>query len=209
MNNKEIILNCMEVNYKYMRLPAGELHNYKKLAALYQRLAGQLLQCAKAWLDDEPCPEHEPACDAFIWGVVEWAEAFGTSVGVDSVEWADVFIRPHEQFANYLLAGPHPEKLPFLGGAPADIILRLDVIWMERVVKLTAKWGLQQHLKDVLALREAQSLEKELRSPDSPAYRAYLDSDIAFFKALFPIFPFSKNLKSRLDEFIAAAGDGL
>ena len=102
MNNKEIILKCMEVNHKYMRLPAGKVDGLEAMTRLYKRIAEQCLTCAQAWGQDSPCPDHEPATDAFIWGVVAWSDAFGLSMGVDMAEWSRLFVYPHDQFASYL-----------------------------------------------------------------------------------------------------------
>lgn len=209
LHAREIMLKCTQISCDYMRLPAGMVEGYSKVAALYQRLAEQSRKCAQAWVKDKACPSHEPAVDAFWWGVVAWADAFGTSVGVDKIEWERVFIRPHRGFAEFLCPGPHPEPLPFVGGPPADIILRLDALWMERVIKLTAKWGLMTHLKDKGALIEAQRLGDELRNPHRPAYKAYLESDIRFFRELFRPFPFSIETHRQIDSFLHQAEEVL
>jgi len=209
MNNREIMLKCTQVNRDYMRLPAGKVDGLKHLTALYRRLADQSCACALAWVEDKACPEHEPAVDAFWWGVVEWADAFGISVGVDKDEWGRIFIRPHLEFADYVLPGPHPEPMPFVGGPPADVILRLDAAWMERVIKLTTKWGLLAHLKDKGALGEAEHLGSELRNPASPSYKAYLESDLKFFRKLFVNFPFSIQTTSQLEGWLGEAARAL
>ncbi|MBA7658232.1 hypothetical protein ES703_66181 [subsurface metagenome] len=205
MNNREIILKCTEVNLKYMRLPAGKVDGFKNLTEFYKRLAKQSLDCAAAWVADNPCPDHEPAVDAFWWGAVAWSDAFGLSIGVDQVEWGRVFIAPHHEFADYLRPGKPPEPLPPVDGSPANIIMELDALWMERVIKLTTKWGLMAHLKDKGALTEAQRLNADLRNPHSKAHTAYLESDLTLFRHLFNNFPFSDGLRKQLDDFITRA----
>lgn len=216
MNNRQIILRCADVNSRYMRLPAGSVSGLKKLPELYKRMATQSLVCAHAWVEDMPCPNHEPAVDAFWWGIVAWADAFGLSVGVDQTEWGRLFVAPHGEFASYLKPFGLPgviftwdKPLPEVSGSPADIIIRLDTLWMEMVIKLTTKWGLLAHLKDKAALTEAQKLGADLRNPGSLAYRAYLESDIKFFRKLFVNFPFSQGVRKQLDDFIDKAEESL
>lgn len=209
MNNRQIILRCTDVNSRYIRLPAGSVSGLKNLRKLYKRMATQSLVCAHAWVEDMPCPNHEPAVDAFWWGVVAWADAFGLSMGVDQTEWGRVFVAPHDEFASYLRPNGLPEPLPVVSGPPADIILRLDTLWMERVIKLTTRWGLMAHLKDKGALSEAQNLGADLRNPGSPAYKAYLESDLEFFRKLFVNFPFSQGVRKKLDDFITKAEESL
>jgi hypothetical protein len=204
-NIRELMHNCCEVNCEYMRLPAGDLANYQTLSALYQRIADQSLLCAGTWLRNHRCPDHEPAVDAFWWGVVSWAQAFGLSIGAEQDEWERVFVEPHIEFASYLKHGDYAEPLPIVGGPPADIILRLDALWMERVVKLTGRWGFLQHMKDMPALHEAQNLERELRAPDGDVRDAYLRSDLKFFQALFKPFPFKSETRQQLRDWLAMA----
>ena len=225
MNNPEIILKCMEVNCEYMRLPAYLLKEIRvedlgDLVRLYERIANQGKTCAQAWIKGSPCPKHEPVVDAFLWGIVAWADAFGLSVLAvgDQEEWGQAFISPHFEFANYLSPvdrdqvlwqrsyGKAPEPLPVIySGHPADVILKLDALWMERVIKLTTKWGLMAHLKDKGALTEARQLSADLRNRESLAYKAYLESDLDFFRALFKNFPFSQGVRKQLDDFITRA----
>lgn len=209
MNNKEIMLKCTRVNHDYMRLPAGKVTGLQAMAALYKRIAQQSLTCAQAWVQDNPCPDHEPATDGFWWAVVAWADAFGLSMGVDQVEWGKVFICPHDNFANYLRPGGLPEPLPMVNGSPANIIMELDAKWMELVIKLTGKWGLIHHLKDRGALIEAQCLKDDLHNPQSPAYKAYLESDLAFFRALFKPFPFKKKTQRYINDWLRRAEETL
>ena len=204
LNNREIMLKCTQVSCDYMRLPSM-VEGYSKVAALYQQIADQSKKCAQAWLKDKPCPPHEPAVDAFWWGVVAWADAFGLSIGVNPLEWGRKFIAPHHEFADYLRPGRPPEPLSPVDGSPAGIILELDARWTALVIKLTARWGLTHHLKDVGAMVEAQRLQGELRRPDSPAYKVYLKSDVAFFKALFRNFPFSDKTRQHLNQFLEKA----
>jgi hypothetical protein len=204
-NIRELMHYCCEVNCEYMRLPAGNLANYQTLSALYQRIADQSLLCAGTWLRDHECPDHEPAVDAFWWAVVAWAGAFGTSVGMEPVEWGREFIYPHCMFANYLKPGPPPGEVEPHAGLPAETILELDVRWMKLVMKLTASWGFLHHMKDMQALHEAQHLEKELRAPDGTVRDAYLRSDLKFFQALFLPFPFKSETKQQLRDWLAMA----
>lgn len=202
---RKLMVRCTEVNRDYMRLPAGALDEYRNIASLYQRLADQSYECAQAWLRDEACPEHEPAVDAFWWAVVSWAEALGTSMGIEPDEWYKVFVRPHRAFADYVLCGPHPEVIEPHAGLPAETILELDVRWMNLVVKLTSKWGMLAHLKDMPALHEAQKLEKVLRAPDGAARAAYLKSDLVFFRELFKPFSFEYKTRQQINDWLAMA----
>jgi len=198
MNHREIILKCTEANVKYMRLPAGMLDEYQALVKLYQRIASQCLGCAWAWVDNRPCPPHEPAVDAFAWANVAWAEAFGMSIGVDMAEWNTTFVHPHDQFASYLKPRSRAETLSSVTGPPAKVGMDLDVSWMNLGIKLTAAWGLRQHLKDRDALAEARKLGKELLRK-GPVRKAYLQSDLQFYNALFEIFPFSDKTREHVD----------
>lgn len=209
MNNREIMLNCTRVNRDYMRLPAGKVDGLKHLAVLYKRMAVQSYDCAHAWLEDRACPDHEPATDAFWWGVVAWADAFGLSFELDQVEWGRKFMAPHWEFASYLRPDETPDSLDVVEGSPADIILRLDAVWMERVIQLTTKWGLMAHLKDKGALSESHKLGADLRNPESPAYKVYLKSDLDFFDKLFRIFKFSPETMGRLDALLGLARESL
>ena len=209
MNHKEIMLKCTQVNCDYMRLPAGMVEGYRKLTELYQRIADQARECAQAWLKDKPCPAHEPAVDAFWWAVVAWSDAFGLSVGINPVEWGKVFIAPHHEFAAYLRPGKPPEPLQPVDGTPAETILELDARWTELVIKLTARWGIMHHLKDRGAMIEARHLQGELRRPGSPAYKAYLRSDLDFFKTLFRNFPFSDKTQRHLNVWLQTVEEAL
>ena len=168
MNHKDIMLRCAQVNADYMRLPAGMVDGYRKLVTLYQRIADQSLVCAQAWVADPPCPDHEPAVDAFWWGVVSWAKAFGVSIGADPGEWEAAFVRPHDQFAGYLKPRSRGERLDPVVRSPAETATKLNVAWMGLVIKLTLQFGLTNHLKDYAAMVQARNLEKELRHPGQP-----------------------------------------
>jgi len=202
---RELIHCCCEVNCEYMRLPAGELRNYKTLSSLYQSLADQSLLCAGAWLRSKPCPEHEPAVDAFWWGVVAWSEAFGISAGMPPQEWRRVFVQPHLDFADYLRYGEDVEQIEPHAGLPAEVIIELDVRWMKLVMNLTSRWGFVHHMKDILALREAKRLERELQQEDGPVREAYLRSDLKFFEALFEPFPFRDQTQQQIKDWLAMA----
>ena len=209
MNDREIILKCMEVNHKYMRLPAGKVAGLEAMTELYKRIASQSLTCAQDWVQDSPCPDHEPAVDAFNWGIVAWSDAFGLSMGVDMAEWGRLFVYPQEQFANYLRPGNPPSPLEQVDGSPANVILTLDATWTELVIKLTARWGFFHHLKDSAAMLEAQKLQGELRTPGSPAYKAFLESDLNFFRHLFKNFPFSEKTRKYVNAWLKRAEEGL
>lgn len=204
-DTKTLMLHCMDVNCKYMRLPSGHIEGYENLVALYDRIASQLRACAAAWVRGEPCPEHEPAADAFIWAVVAWADAFGISLGAEPVEWGRKFVGPHADFAEYMRPLERPDAIEPHAGLPAETIIELDVRWMVQVMKLTAKWGMLHHLKDMPALHEAQRLEKELRSEDGATREAYLRSDLKFFQALFKPFPFKPETMQQLKDWLAMA----
>ncbi len=204
-NIRELMHHCCEVNYNYMRLPAGQLDKYRNLTALYKRLAGQSLLCSDAWLHKRSCPDHEPAVDAFWWAVVAWAEAFGISVGMKPEEWSRVFIDPHRQFAIYLKDYDSMETIYPHAALPAEAIMELDVRWMKLVIKLTSRWGLFRYLNDMPALREAQTLERELREDGSKVRDSYLRSDLVFFDALFKPFPFLEQTKLLLNDWLAMA----
>jgi hypothetical protein len=204
-DTRKLMLHCTRVNVDYMRLPAGLAEGYQNIAQLYKSLAKQSYECASSWVRDDPCPEHEPAVDAFWWGVVAWAEAFGLSVGVDTEDWGQVFVAPHAVFASYLRENGMAELLPFVSGPPVDVILRMDVLWMERVIKLTGKWGLWHHMKDLPALNEARRLGGDLKIPGSPTRQAYLESDLKFFEALFKPFAFKTATRQHLKSWLAEA----
>ena len=204
-----IMVECCKVNRDYRRLPAGKVPGLETMTALYERIAGQSLDCALAWRDNELCPGHEPAVDGFWWGVVAWSDAFGLSMGVDQVEWGRYFVATHEQFANYLRPGRPPEPLPTVDGSPAKIILTLDALWTELVIKLTSQWGFLHHLKDREAMLEAQRLQVDLQNPESPVYKAFLKSDLIFFRHLFKAFPFSTKTKKHINAWLKEAEEAL
>ncbi|MBA7687077.1 hypothetical protein ES703_95537 [subsurface metagenome] len=120
-------------------------------------------------------------------------------------EWSRLFVDPHCQFANYLRPGNPPPPLEQVDGSPANVILTLDADWTELVIKLTAQWGAFHHLKDRGAMLEAQRLQGELRTPGSPAYKAFLESDLNFFRHLFKTFPFSAKTRKHIDAWLKRA----
>lgn len=206
MTYRELILHCAEVNARYMRLPAGKIKGFEAVVSLYDRIARQSLRCARAWVEHKPCPDHEAAVSALWWGIVAWADVFGVDAEVEYGEWKQVFISPHLQFAQYLRPNQIAEVLPLVGGSPAHIILEMDVLWMKHVINLTARWGLWHHLRrDWRALLQARRLMRESRSPGSPAYRAYLESDIEFFRILFKPFPFTETTRRDIEQWLNIA----
>ena len=132
------------------------------------------------------------------------------------VEWGRMFVFPHEQFANYLRPGKPPAPLVAIlcplhsrNESPANVILTLDATWTELVIKLTAKWGLLHHLKDKDAMIEAQRLQGELRDPRTITYKAFLESDLTFFRHLFKHFPFCETTKKYIDAWLKKAEEAL
>ena len=124
-------------------------------------------------------------------------------------EWSRLFVYPHHQFANYLRPGNPPPPLEEVHESPANVILALDATWTELVVKLTAQWGFFHHLKDKGVMLEAQRLQGELRTLGSPAYKAFLESDLAFFHRLFENFPFSEQTRKYINAWLKRAEEGL
>jgi len=225
------IQKCAETNFRYMgKTPAGQA-GYPAVVRLYDRLATQSYDCARAWLScrDLRALEHEPAVDAFWWGVVEWAHAFPRALlrwsGYHDPELYDemelVFFTPHREFARWLRPKVakarrgrvlhwrrgrvlHWRPWPFYQ-RPAEIILQYDAHWTRRVILLTARWGLLHHLRDVKALWQALFLMRRLRSWPEPVAAAYLASDLVFLRELFGHFDFSPRLKAIIENFLAVA----
>jgi hypothetical protein len=77
------------------------------------------------------------------------------------------------------------------------------------VIRLTARWGLRRHLKDLPALWQSLSLVRRLKRWPDPMAVAYLESDLMFLRQLFDHFPFSPRLRSALDQFIDISADTL
>ena len=142
-------------------------------------------------------------------GVVAWSDALGLSMGVDMAEWGRLFMYPHQEFANYLRPGNPPQPLEEVNDSPANVILTLDAAWIDLVIKLTAQWGAFHHLKDRAAILEAQRLQGELRTPGSPAFKAFLESDLNFFRHLFKNFPFSGQTRKHINAWLKRAEEGL
>jgi hypothetical protein len=211
----------------YMRGTPAAKAGYGAVVRLYQRIASQGLDCAKAWEQRRPCPPHEPAVDAFWWGVAAWANLFCADVAAwsgpvharaihDSL--LESFCRPHREFAQWLrplrpastevpLVASH--AAPFNGASPAEIILAHDAAWTLLVIRLTARWGLVRHLKDLPALWQALLLVRRLRRWPNPVARAYLESDMKFLRELFGHFHFRPQVQLVLDRFLEAAEEEL
>jgi len=136
--------------------------------------------------------------------VVAWSEAFGLSIGANSVEWLPKFVEPHHLFAQYIRRERPMDGMPTVRGSPCDIIMKLDALWMRRVIDLTARWGFFHYVLEMPSLMEAKRLETELQDPGSPARRAYLQSDLVFFRALFKPFPFNDEMRDYLDNWLMA-----
>lgn len=232
---KDIIRLCASTNWGYMATTAaGHVPGLEAVTRLYDRLATQSYSCAQAWLEDRPVPEHEPAVDAFWWGVVEWSHAFPRAL----LRWGGyhdpalyeemerVFFDPHWEFARWLRpkavkvlsVSRHPtshigskvvhwQYTPWpVYRRPAQIILRYDARWTRRVILLTARWGLLHHLKrDAKALWQALFLMRQLRRWPDPVAMAYLESDLVFLRELFSHFDFSPRLKAIIENFLAMA----
>ncbi len=220
-DSRAIMLACAATNLAHMRTtPAGRA-SPGALVKLYQRLADQGLACAQAWKDGRPCPPHEPAVDAFWWSVAAWAGVFSSDL-VKCLEPRDgrllhdelqeVFCRPHREFAAWLR--PLDDGRAALvfrsygqvaGTSPARLVLAHDVAWTGLVMRLSARWGLPHHLKDLPALWQSLNLVRRLKRWPDPMAVAYLESDLMFLRQLFDHFPFSPRLRSILDRFIDAA----
>lgn len=208
-STKELILHCTQVNEDYMKLPAGMIPDYRNLANLYRRMAGTSRECAEAWIKNRTCPEHETAVDAFWWAVWNWADAFGRSFKLETREWQKKFILPHFEFARYLRPidnSRHSEVdryIETIRGEPSEIILELDIRWMKQVVYFTARWNFWGYFpRESPSLVQAKKLESALRKPGSEAQKAYLESDLIFFRQLFAGFPFSDEMKMSLDNIL-------
>ncbi len=228
LSNSEVILRCMDTNVRYMATtPAGKA-GYPAVVRLYQRIAKESLDCAAAWVAGNPCPPHEPATSAFWWGVAAWASDFTRDVlswhsggqplpgrGVLFQELQDIFCRPHREFAQWLKPRSFGTVISLWDfadtyevdhiGSPARIILLHDAAWTAKVMRLTARWGLVHHLKDLPALVQGLLLMRRLKRPGDPVGRAYLDGDLVFLKELFGHFPFTPQTQAVLDHFLEDA----
>lgn len=218
---KAIMVACAATNLDHMRTtPAGEA-SPSTLVKLYQRMAIQGLSCAQAWQEGKPCPPHEPAVDAFWWGVAAWAGVFSNDL-LQCLELKDkrrlhyelqeVFCRPHREFACWLrpldpreAAGVLHDYNPVTGISAVQLVLAHDIAWTRLVMRLTARWGLLRHVSDLPALWQSLTLVRRLERWPDPLAQAYLESDLLFFRRLFAQFPFSPRLRAALDEFISAA----
>ncbi len=186
----------------------------------------------------EPVPAHSAAVDAFWWGVSIWAKDFcsdmvtwwdGMSEAEPGVrqrerknelireELTRVFVYPHFEFACWLRPRPGwwgsgrwkkpVATVPIL--TPGQIILDHDALWTLQVIKLTARWGLHRHLKDVPALWQALLLVRKLRQHDNAVAGAYLESDLAFLAEIFGHFPLGRRAKTMVDVFLQVAAENL
>ena len=220
MTAPEVMAKCAATNLAYLQAtPAGRA-GYGAVVRLYERIASQSLDCARAWEAGMPCPPHEPAVDAFWWGAAAWANVFCADVaswlgpvhaGVIHNELQEGFCQPHREFAQWLrpeipgarLVASYSPQLNV--SSPAGIILGHDAAWTLLVIRLTARWGLLHHLKDLPGLCQSLLLVRRLRRwPDTVA-RAYLESDVAFLRELFGHFDFSTHVWLALDDFLEAA----
>ena len=224
-DSRAVMVACAATNLAHMpTTPAGRA-SPGALVKLYQRLAGQGLACAQAWKDGRPCPSHEPAVDAFWWGVAAWARSFSTDLvyltqSADEPllreEMQEVFCRPHREFACWLrplddrgMAGVFHAYSHVARTSPARLVLAHDAAWTSLVIRLTARWGLRRHLKDLPALWQSLSLVRRLKRWPDPTAVAYLESDLMFLRQLFDHFPFSSRLRAALDQFIDISADTL
>ena len=220
-DSRAAMVACAATNLAHMpTTPAGRA-SPGALVKLYQRLAGQGLVCAQAWKDGRPCPPHEPAVDAFGWGVAAWARSFSTDLvyltqSADEPllreEMQEVFCRPHREFACWLrplddrgMAGVFHAYSHVAGTSPARLVLAHDAAWTSLVIRLTARWGLPHHLKDLPALWQSLMLVRRLRRWPDPVARAYLESDLKFLRELFGHFHFRPQVRLALDRFLEAA----
>jgi hypothetical protein len=227
VKSREVMARCAATNLAYMRGTPAAKAGYGAVVRLYQRIASQGLDCAKAWEQRRPCPPHEPAVDAFWWGVAAWANLFcadvaGWNWGIHAraihQELQEVFCRPHREFAQWLRPlGSESPGAPTVArydpwvdkGNAAGIILAHDAAWTLLVIRLTARWGLVRHLKDLPALWQALLLVRRLRRWPNPVARAYLESDVKFLRELFGHFHFRPQVQLVLDRFLEAAEEEL
>jgi hypothetical protein len=207
---------------------------YRRIAREARAVANQWVQDADLELSG-PVPAHSAAVDAFWWGVSIWAKDFCS----DMVTWWDgmpdaepgvrqrerknqliraeltrVFVHPHVDFANWLRMRRgrwvdiwSETTVPVI--SPGQIILDHDARWTLEVIKLTARWGLRRHLKDVPALWQALLLVRKLRQHDNAVARAYLESDLAFLAEIFGHFPLGRRTKTMVDVFLQVAAENL
>ena len=180
-------------------------------------------------------PAHSVAVDAFWWAVSLWAKDFCS----DMVTWWDgmseaepgvrqrerknelirdeltrVFVHPHVDFANWMKMRRGrwvdiwaETTVPIL--TPGQIILDHDARWTLQVIKLTARWGLHRHLKDLPALWQGLLLIRKLRQHDNAVAGAYLESDLVFLAELFGHFPLGRRTMTMIDVFLQIAAENL
>lgn len=207
-NIKKLMVHCARVNYGYMDLPAGNLRGYKSMVGLYRRIAEQSLICAQAMYEHKECPAHDPATSAFWWAIVPWAFAIGKDIGVDEDEWYEKFVAPHISFALYLRSTTVLDRWepPMISFSPGESIIAHDIRWTKLVIKLTCKWGLWYHRKDIRAYFQTRRLMRELNRI-STAWEAYLESDIRFLIRLFGPFDFSPDTDAKIKKWLREAMD--
>ena len=226
-----IIRSCAATNAAYMlETPAGTA-GYPAVVNLYAKIAAESLVLAAAWDEGGSCPPHDPAVDAFWCGVAHWSATFfhdviqwwverrrsstdiepvgalGKAKASDLLDAREVFYRPHQEFATWLRFAERPTYRirPRAIDSPARIILEHDAAWTIGVIKLTARWGLVRHLKDLPALWQSVALVRRLRSFPNDAALTYLHSDLEFLERLFSNFPFSAEARAVLHVFLERA----
>lgn len=217
-NPKKLMVHCALVNYQYMDLPVGQLHQFQAVIDIYRRIAGESLVCAQAMYEHKECPPHEPATSAFWWANVSWLMTIGKGIRVNQEEWYEKAIAPHISFSLYLrpdgdlrnlgnpvplMRGPDYDFIsdPFAVSAEEFIILG-DILYAKLIIKLTARWGLWHHLKDIRALFQSWKLIKGLKRRHSPVWEAYLESDIIWMRRFFEPFEFSPQTREKVDEWL-------
>ncbi len=224
MTAPEVMAKCAANNLAYMRAtPAGRA-GYGAVVRLYERIASQSLDCARAWEAGMPCPPHEPVVDAFWWGVAAWANVFCADVaawfgpvhaGIIHNGLQESFCCPHQEFAQWLRPEIPGARMvacyspQVVGSSPAGIILGHDAAWTLLVIRLTARWGLLRHLKDLPALWQSLRLVRRLRRWPDPVAGAYLESDVAFLREMFGHFDFRPHVRLALDRFLESAEEEL
>lgn len=201
----ELMVHCAQVNLQYMDLEAGQLQGYEAMVGLYRRIADQSFVCAQSMYEHRSCPRHSPAVDAFWWANVSWALTIGKGIGADKGEWYEVFVSPHIAFASYLKPVSWDLRILANPVAAEDIIIFNDILWAKLVIKLTARWGMLQHLRDIRALLQTRKLLKKLSRRHSREWNAYLDSDIIFLRRLFEPFAFTTETRHIINSWLYKA----
>lgn len=227
--NKAVMVQCAKTNAKYMDMRVGQVA-YSRLVKLYRRIAEASVGLAEEYSDGAPRPSpHEPAVDAFWTAAAAWSHNFTVDVlrsyptpnfVEDNHGICSTFCGPHRQFAQWL----RPQRIrvyPFASAPPlgtlkpGKIILLHDHQWTMQVIKLTARWGLWYHLKDIPVLWETRRLLQDLKTwPDGNPPRGipamtiatdYLQADLVFLEELFGHFKLSPAVKDTIQVFLARA----